>query len=134
MVGVRVRVHHDIGDLANDLTAIAKQVKPDMRKVVREGIKAGNKVAKKFASEQHTMNSDIDVPYQRSFSSEMTGPLEGEYGPVDDGIPHGGSQARGYENGSVNQRPHNNLRRSQDIIGPKFGEKVHDAVGEWFWP
>lgn len=130
---MRVRVTHSIGDLASDLSGIAAKAPVAMAKVVRSDALEGNRIARAFASEQHTMNSSIDVPYQQSFSAEARGALKWEYGPQDDGVAHGGSQARGYENGSINQRPHRNLDRSTDIIGPKFANDVGDEVDGWFW-
>ena len=128
-----VRVTHTLGDLVRDQERIAAEAKAELPGIVRRNAERGNDIARAFASEQHTMNSDIDVPYQESFSAEQRTFLLWEYGPEDDGVKHGGSQARGYENGSRNQRPHLNLARSQDIIGPEFADDVHDAAGRWFW-
>lgn len=132
---MRVRVTHDIGDLAGDLDTIAARAPIELARVVRDDAHEGNRIAKAFASEQHTMNSDIDEPYAQSFTAEQLGPLSWVYGPEDDGIPHGGSQATGYEFGSRNQsRPHLNLDRSTDIIGPQFADDVLDCGAGLFWP
>ena len=130
---MRVRVIHGIDDLASDMAAIPAKASKDMRAAVKRNAQEGNRIARGFASEQHTMNSSIDVPYQESFSAESNGPLAWVYGPVDDGIAHGGQQARGYEHGSRNQPPHLDLARSADIIGPKFGHDVSELPDGWFW-
>lgn len=129
-----ITVTSTLGDLAADLRTIAAKAEPTLAKVVRKDAIEGNRIARAFASEQHTMHSAIDVPYQESFSAEAHGPLSWVYGPTDNGVPHGGSQATGYELGSRKQRPHLDLARSQDIIGPKFASDVLDAADGLFWP
>ena len=131
---MRIRVTHSIDDLAADLDKIATQAPVELARTVRADAIEGNRIARAFASEQHTMHSDIDVPYQESFEAEEIGPHAWVYGPVDDGVAHGGSQATGYELGSINQPPHLDLARSVDIIGPQFAEDVLEAAASLFWP
>jgi hypothetical protein len=128
-----IRVQHTIGDLAADCARIANTARPKLAQVVRRDAEEGNRIARAFASQQHTMGTDIDVPYHASFSAEARGQLSWEYGPEDDGVKHGGSQATGYELGSRNQPPHLDLARSVDIIGPKFAKDVGDTVDGMFW-
>lgn len=123
---MRIRVHSTVGYLASDLESIASRVKPEMRGIVRDGIREGNKAAKSFAKRS---SGSHGKHYPNAMTTEMTGPLEGEYGP-DAARPQGGMS---FERGSVNQPPHNDLAKSADIIGPKFAEKVTDAVDKWFW-
>lgn len=130
----RIRVIHGIDDLADDLAAIAKRVRPEMRAVVREGIAAGNELAKGYARRNSGTHGRH---YPRAFSTEMHAGLglfgntiSGEYGP-DIAKPQGGMA---FEDGPGPQtRPHNNLRRSADLIGPRFVEEVDDVVDRWFW-
>lgn len=129
-----VRVTSSIGDLARDLFTMADEAPFELGRTVEADAKEGNRIARAFASQQHTMGTDIDVPYHESFSAEPRGPHTWEYGPEDDGIPHGGSQATGYEFGSVNQPPHLDLARSVDIIGPQFAEDVLETAASLFWP
>lgn len=128
---MRVRVLHDLGDLANDMGSIATRAPKDMRDVVKHNIHEGNRIAKAHASEQHTMFGDADIEYPPSFTAEMTGPLQGEYGP--DSAIGDGSQAEGYEHGSINSPPHHDMARSYDVIAIEFPLDVDDMVRGWFW-
>lgn len=128
---MRIRVDHSIGDLAGDLSGLAKRTRPAMGRVVAEQARAGNRKAKEFASEQHTMFSDVDIDYPKAFTTERRGELEHEYGP--DATRPEGSKASGYEFGSVNQAsPHANLDRSLDLVRIEYPKAVSDKVGELF--
>lgn len=129
---MRVRVTHSIGDLASDLRTIAVRAPREMAAVVRDNAKEGNRLAKGFASEQHTMFGDEDVEYPPSFTVEKLGPLLWEYGP--DSAIGDGSKSPGYEHGSINSPAHHDLLRSTDIIGTGFGLDVEDMIRSWFWP
>lgn len=123
---MRVRVTHGIDDLTGDLREIAKSTPRRMRKVVHDAAKRGNRHAREFASEQHTMFSDIDVDYAPTFTVERVGLLAYVYGPEDRGE---GSKASGYEFGSINQAsPHRNLDRSRDIEALEFPMDVEDEM------
>lgn len=98
-----------------------------MSKVVRDAAERGNRNARGFASEQHTMFSDVDADYAPSFTVERIGATVYEYGP-DSALPQG-SKASGYEFGSVNQAsPHRNLDRSVDIEAVEFPMDVSDEL------
>jgi hypothetical protein len=134
-VAMRVRCDHSgITDLAGDLDKMTAEAPVELARTVRADAIEGNRIARAFASEQHSMHSDIDVPYQESFEAEEVGPHSWTYGPIDDGIPHGGSQATGYELGSRNQPPHLDLARSVDIIGPQFADDIGETAVSLFWP
>jgi hypothetical protein len=128
-----VRVQHTIGDLAADLSRIPVTFNAKAPKVVAKVAREGNRIAKGFAQDQHTMNSSIDVPYHKSFTAEQLGPTLWEYGPIDDGIKHGGSQATGYEFGSRNQPAHLDLARSRDIVSYRLGEAAESLIDRLFW-
>lgn len=130
---MRVHVTHGIDDLASDLADIATRVKPDMRGVVRDGIRVGADLAK--ANAKRTAGSH-GKRYPSSITSEMHSGLglfgntiSGEYGP-DASRPQGGMS---FEYGSRNQPPHLDLARSADVVGPSFGRSVRDQIDEWFW-
>lgn len=125
---MRVNVtNSDLGDLASDLRSIGRAVDRRMPVVVREAAKRGNRNARGFASEEHTMFSDVDAEYPYSFTVERRGRLAYEYGP-DASLPQG-SKAPGYEWGSINQAsPHRNLDRSVDIERVEFPLDVSDEV------
>lgn len=123
-----VHVSHGIGDLAGDLRGIARRTPKAMSRVVRDTAKDGNRRAKAFASEQHTMNSDVDIDYPKAFTVERLGPTDYVYGP-DAALPQG-SKASGYEMGSINQAsPHQNLARSLDAVRPLFPKSIRRALG-----
>lgn len=128
---MNVTVRHDLDDLASDLRKMPASLRKKGRRIVRHNIVEGNRLAKAFASEQHTMFGDEDIEYPPSFTSEMTGHLRGEYGP--DADIGDGSQAEGYEHGSINSPPHHDMARSLDIIGDRFHLDVEDMLGELFW-
>lgn len=128
-----VRVVHDIGDLANDMVAISKRVRPEMREVVRDCITEGNRVAKANAKRTAGVHGKH---YHRAFSASMHrglglfgNAISGEYGP-DASKPQGGMS---FERGSRNQPPHNDLAKSADLIGARLELKVGLRVNGWFW-
>lgn len=121
-----IRVTHDIDDLAGDLRTVTTSTPRRMSGVVRDAAQRGNRNARAFASEQHTMHSDVDAEYAPSFTVERITPLVYEYGPEARGE---GNKASGYELGSVNQAsPHRNLDRSQDIEAVEFPMDVSDEM------
>lgn len=122
-----VRVVHDIDDLANDLAGIAKRVKPDMRGVVKDGLRVGVMLAR--ANAERT-SGRYSKHYRKAITLEMTGDLEGEYGP-DVSMKQGNMR---FEFGEGRQSaPHLNLARSADVVGPAFERSVRDQIDGWFW-
>lgn len=124
MAGVRV-TNTDLGGLSDNLRTIGRRsTKRSMSSVVRKAALRGNRNAQAFASEQHTMFSDVDVDYAPTFTVESRGFSDYEFGPEDRGE---GSKSPGYENGSVNQSsPHRNLDRAVDIERDQFPKDVRD--------
>ncbi|MCD4535645.1 hypothetical protein LRP67_16250 [Nocardioides sp. cx-169] len=119
-----VRVEHSIGDLAKDMANIARKAKPDMARVVKRNTREGNTLARKFArasSGPHGLN------YFKRITHEMIDPLTGEYGP------HGDVAGNAVGGGWRHGPPNNDLPKSADIIGPKFGNDIQDLPGKWFW-
>lgn len=128
-----LHVRHHIRDLANDLGAISRRAQPDMIRLVREGVKVGNMLAKDFARESAGRHGRR---YPGAFSAEMqpvTGGfgvyrVAGTYGP-DAAKPQGNME---FERGSRNQKPHLDLARSADIIGPALVKETGDMIDGWF--
>lgn len=119
---MRIKVTHDIGDLADDLAAIPRVAIVDMSDTVRKNVDGGLRYAKGFArasSGPHGLN------YFKRLTSDMHGPLSGEYGPHDGGTPVGA----GWRHGP----PNTDLARSADLIGPKFARDVSQLPDRWFW-
>lgn len=131
---MRVVVHHRIGRLADDLAVIPVKARKDMRGTVSRNLREGNTLAKGNARRTAGTHGKH---YPRRFSAEMYGAASalsggglyaGEYGPS--GHPQG---EMSFEEGSRNQRPHRDLQRSLDVIGPKFARAVAGLPGDWFW-
>jgi hypothetical protein len=129
-----IRVSHTLDDLESDLRKIATTSRSDMRDVVRDGIRAGNLEAKTRA--KRTAGSH-GKHYHRAFSAEMHSGrglfgnvISGEYGP-DIAKPQGGMS---FEFGSRNQKPHLDLAKSAELIGPIFAAEVRALPDRWFWP
>jgi hypothetical protein len=126
MATVRVG-NSNLNDLAGDLRGVSSDVKRKMPGVVKDAAQRGNRNARAFASEQHTMFSEVDADYPASFTVERRGPLSYEYGP-DSALPQG-SKSPGYEHGSINQASaHRNLDRSVDIEAVEFPMDVSDEM------
>lgn len=119
-----IRVVHDIDDLANDLAAIPPKMRKQGNAVVRRSIREGNAFARGYAraaSGVHGKN------YFKRLSAEMTGPLEGEYGPHGDVV--GNAVGAGWRHGP----PNTDLEKSQDVIGPRFAKSVGEMIDGLFW-
>jgi hypothetical protein len=131
MTEINVR-YAGITDLANDMLGIVKKVPKDMIATVKDGARAGNLLAKDFARESAGAHGKH---YHKAFTSEYRGrglfgsTYSAEYGP-DAGRPQGGMS---FEFGSRNQKPHLDLARSADIIGPSFAQEVRQLPDRWFW-
>jgi hypothetical protein len=117
-----VRVVGGVGDLAADLSDIPVKAIAEGSKVVRKNVRAGSTSARAFARE---LSGPHGKDYYKRIGWEMTGALQGEYGPHDGGLPVGG----GWRHGT----PNTELEKSQDVIGPKFEKDVGDMVDRLFW-
>lgn len=124
---MRVTVRHDIDDLASDLTQIAVATPRAIDGAVRDEARLGNELARGFAVKSAGAHGKH---YPKAFSVERTGLWQWEYGP-DAAKPQGGMS---FEGGSRNQKPHQDLARSADIIGPAFPQAVANEVADLFWP
>lgn len=128
-----VSVHHHIDRLAADYAAIPARSARELSGVVRDGIRVGNMLARDFAKESAGRHGKH---YPKAFSTEMRKTYRsaesfvysGEYGP-DIAKPQGGMS---FERGSRNQKPHLDLARSADIVGPAFAKEVGDVIDGLF--
>lgn len=112
-------------DLESDLKKIPVEARARMRKVVRKNVRQGRlgaQEAARRASGPHGLN------YWKRITDEMTGPLEGEYGP--EGDVEGRAVGAGYRNGNTNT----DLEKSLDIQGPRFERDVQSILNGLFWP
>lgn len=119
--------HEGIADLASDLAKIPPTAVKDMSKIVRDGIRIGNGIAKAYATKSAGHHG---IHYPKAFTAEMTGALSGVYGP-EEGRMQGGMS---FEHGSRNQPPHFDLAKSADQIGPALVGETREAMDRWFWP
>lgn len=133
-----IRVTHTLRDFEDDQRAVARTADSDMRDTVRDGIRAGNEIAKGYAREKNGPNGHARK-YPGSFTSSMrptfrgfgASVYSGEYGPYPSGQ---GLLAPVLENGSRNgNAPQMNLARSADRIGPSFAQEVRRLPDKWFW-
>jgi hypothetical protein len=122
----RIRVTHDIDDLANDLAAIPVTGARKFATTVRKNAEQGNRLARGYAKESAGAHGKH---YHRAFSAEAITPLEWEYGP-DASKPQGGMS---FERGSRNQPYHGDLDRSLDVQGPRFATDIGNDVDSLFW-
>ena len=131
---MRIFEYDRIDLLERDLKGIVRQVPKDCRRVVREGVRAGNMLAKDYAkvtSREHAkLYPGTFTTQTSSFSGFGASVYSGEYGPESRGQ---GNLASILENGSRNNPAHLNLARSADIIGPSFAQEVRALPDGWFW-
>ena len=121
---MRVRVEHDLGRMVADYSSMPGQVLRDGNKTVRRNIREGNALARGYArasSGPHGKN------YFKRLSAEMTGPLEGEYGPEGNVVEN--AVGAGWRGGPENT----DLENSLDVIGPKFLKAVDEMVDGLPW-
>lgn len=76
---MKIRVRHTIDRLADDYAKIPAQAIVGMNKIVRDNVDYGRDLAKALAREGAGPHGKA---YHKRISSEMTGLLEGEYGPT----------------------------------------------------
>ena len=119
---MRVIVQNDLSDLAGDMRDIPVEFAARAGSVVRRYANEGNREAKRIAKAKAGPHGKA---YWKRLTAEMTGPLEGEYGPHDGGTPVGA----GWRHGAGNH----DLPQSADIIGPKFADAVLDVADGLFW-
>lgn len=121
---VRVSGIAGIDDLASDLAMIPKTMRLRGRAVVRRNIETGNLIAQEIAK---GASGPHGKDYFKRLSSEMTGPLEGEYGPW-------GPPKSDYVGVSGTAGAMRDLNRSADRIGPRFARDAGRMLDDLFWP
>lgn len=117
----RVRVTSTLGDLASDLTSIAKKSATQLPNVVARNVQVAttyNQNVAKRRSGKHGLN------YYKRISGEMLTPLSGEIGPHDGGTPVGAGFRHGRNTDNA---------KTADFIGPKLAADVRKKLDKWFW-
>lgn len=130
---MKVNVRHGIGDLAKDQAAIVRRAPRELRATVRQGARLGNQLAQDNArrtSGRHGRRYPRSFTYEARPTYALFGALVylAEYGP-DSSRPQGGMS---FEEGSRNQKPHWDLAKSADVIGPALAQEVGETVARLF--
>lgn len=126
-----VRVTHGIGDLSRDMARIPAKAAKDMVGAVRDGVRVGGLLARenaKRSSGTHGKHYPKAITWDRSVRGAF-GVYLSEYGP-ELGRPQG---EMSFEFGSRNQKPHLDLARSADIVGPALAREIREKSEDWFW-
>ena len=131
----RISVSHSLDGLVRDCLTIEKRAPRDLQKVVNEGAKVGNTLARNNARRSAGAHGRH---YPRSFSWEKR-PAGGAFGYATYSAIYGPDAAKrqgnmSFEYGSRNQKPHLDLARSADVVGPALAGEVRSLVGSLFWP
>jgi len=123
---MRIQVHGiaGIADLADDCKVISRAVPVRGRAVVRKNIEYGNIVAQNIAKKAAGPHGK---DYFKRLSSEMTGPLVGEYGPW-------GPPKTDYVGVSGTAGAMRDLEKSADRVGPRFARDAGRMLDGLFWP
>lgn len=121
---MRIHVEHSIGDLAGDLARIPAKMARQAPRIVQRNVNQGHRLAQRFARGSSGPHGAL---YYKRITAEMTGALEGEYGPTGDVV--GNAVGAGWRSGPINT----DLPRSADIQGPKFARDVSKMADGLFW-
>lgn len=121
---MRIRVIHDLDDLADDLRAIPVKARVGFMRAVRTNTERGNRAAQDVARSRSGPHGRL---YYKRITSEMIGPLEGEYGPTGDVV--GNAVGAGWRHGPGNT----DLEASLDLIRGKFYSDIDDVIDRVFW-
>ena len=114
---MHVRLTHDIDKLAAKYAAAPAEFLAQAHGVVERHVNEGNRIAQRLARER---SGPHGANYWKRLSGEMTGALEGEYGPHDGGTPVGA--------GFRTDGPNLDLPNSADLIGPKLADALGDLA------
>lgn len=119
----RVLMRENLGDWIGRLDDTAVLAPLDLADAVETNAKDGRDAAKTFA--RRTAGAHGKHYYKR-IDAEQIAPLAWEYGPS--GHPQG---EMSFEWGSRNQKPHRDLARSADIVGPALARDVQRLAARW---
>lgn len=134
-----MRIHVEYGgiaDLASDLAKIPVMAATDMPGIVKDAARIGGLEARanaKRTSGRHGKHYPGAITWDRSattFFGFGGGAYQAEFGP-ETGRKQG---EMSFEHGSRNQRPHNDLAKAADLVGPAMAGELRDAMDDWFWP
>lgn len=128
----RVRVYHaGVTDLARDMERIPRRAAAGFNKATRERAREGAKIAKflsTYADNRHRPGRGHGQHYTKNIRARMIAPTKGEWGPL-----AGQQTGMSFEFGSRNQPYHGVLRRSADLVIPKWRQDINDVLNGLFW-
>lgn len=133
---MRVSVTHHLGDLERDMQQVSVELYKGGRRVVQDAARDGGQSARRIAkwtAGEHGKHYPKAITWDRSAHSFIGfggGSISAAYGP-DSSLPQGGME---FEEGSRNQKPHNDLANSLDLIRPKFHRDTDHLLRGLFWP
>lgn len=119
---MKVRVRHSIDRLADKYEAIPAEFDAKAPRIVWDNVALGRDLTKALARQKAGPHGEN---YFKRIKGEMTGQLEGEYGPT--GEPKTDFVGVGFRHG-VNT----DLPQSADKAGPSLAADVQRLVGELF--
>lgn len=134
---MRITVKHQgIEDLESDMRKIPPRLYHEGSQIIRDIVRDGGMTARRIATwtaGEHGKRYPRAITWDRrsrNFFGFGGGVMKGEYGP-DSSLPQGDMS---FEGGSRNQKPHNDLANSLDLIRPKFHRDVDHMLDGLFWP
>ena len=134
---MRVSVHYQgLRDLESDMRGIPRRLYIEGAKVIREAARDGGTTARRIAkwtAGTHGRHYPSSITWDRTAAAalgEDGGSITASYGP-DSSKPQGGMS---FEFGSRNQKPHNDLANSADLIRPALYRNVDSLLDRLFWP
>jgi hypothetical protein len=117
---VRVKVRHHIDRLAERQATAVGEFRPRARRAVKHSTDLGRDLARALAREKAGPHGSA---FHKRINSEMTGPLEGEFGP--DGSPKTEFVGVGYRHGR-----NTDLEKAADRVGPDLAARVRRILSE----
>lgn len=118
---MRIRVdHRDITWLAVDQAEITINARMQMPGIVRSNVRKGMRAEQRIA---RAASGPHGKSYWKRITSDMTGPLRGEWGPHDGGTPVGAGWRHGVNTDAA---------KSADLIAPSLRKDVDDMIGALF--
>lgn len=119
-----VQVTHTIDGLIRDLRLIPRTMRVRGKAVVARNVDLGTMLTKRAA---RAAAGPHGVNYHKRISGEMTGPLEGEFGPS----AVLGTRYTGVSGSAGAMR---DLEKAADKVGPRFAAEVGRMADDLFWP
>ncbi|KAB2807989.1 hypothetical protein F9L07_25300 [Pimelobacter simplex] len=117
---MRVKVRHHLDRLQADQERAAGSFAPMARRAVKQSTDFGRDLARALAREKAGPHG---TAYWKRVNAEMTGPLEGEFGP--DGTPKTEFVGVGFRHGRNTDLP-----KAADRVGPDLAERVRKILRE----